>query len=132
VGTTFLKKKNAMPHKDVEGCHNGSGAIKWVGVLDGNDPGGKSMKFFHDDVLPPNTSIGIHTHTDDQEYYYIVSGSGIMHLDGEDHDVTAGDITVVLPGGTHGLRNCSDEDLRIIVVSVSVEADKGIRSWPDM
>jgi mannose-6-phosphate isomerase-like protein (cupin superfamily) len=60
----------------------------------------------------------VHQHTGDQEVYYIVSGSGGMSLDGKDHEVSTGDITVVFPGGSHGLANRSDEDLRIIVVSV--------------
>jgi gentisate 1,2-dioxygenase len=120
VKTTFIKKKTEMPCKDFSNCHDGIGAIHWLGVLDGNDPGGKLVKFVHDDVLPPDTSIGIHTHADDQEYYYIISGSGVMTLDGEKHDVHAGDITVVLPGGQHGLENRSDQDLRIIVFSVAV------------
>lgn len=113
-----------MPCQDFDRCHNGHGAIQWLGVLDGNDPGGKRVNFVHDDVLPPNTSIGVHTHTDDQEYYYIVSGSGVMTLDGKEHDVAAGDITIVFPGGSHGLANRSPEDLRIIVISVSVEGAK--------
>ena len=40
-----------------------------------------------------------------------------MTLDGERFEVEAGDITAVYPGGTHGLENNSDEDLRILVVS---------------
>jgi len=113
-----------MLSEDLDRCHNGNGAIRWLGVLDRNDPGGERMHFVHDDVLPPNTSIGVHTHTDDQEYYYIVSGSGVMKLDGEEHDVTDGDITIVFPGGSHGLANRSAEDLRIIVISVSVHGAK--------
>ena len=110
-----------MLSKDLDKCHEGIGAIHWTSVLKGNDPGGKHVQFFHDDRLPPNTSIGVHQHTTDQEYYYIVSGCGIMTLDGEVYDVTAGDITMVLPGGSHGLKNNSDQDLRIIVISVKVD-----------
>jgi uncharacterized cupin superfamily protein len=119
--TTFLKKKGSMPCKDLAHSHNGSGAIHWLGVLDGNDPGGRRVHFIHDDVLAPGTSIGVHTHTRDQEYYYVVSGTGVMTLDGKEHDVAAGDITIVFPGGTHGLANRSDKDLRIIVISVGVD-----------
>jgi uncharacterized cupin superfamily protein len=118
--TTFLKKKEAMSSGDIERCHDGRGAIGWVGVLDGDDPGGESVNFVHDDVLPPNTSIGVHEHTGDQEYYYILSGCGVMTLDGEEHPVGPGDVAVVFPGGTHGLENRSEEELRIIVFSVSV------------
>jgi quercetin dioxygenase-like cupin family protein len=117
--TTLLRKKSEMPAKDIERCHEGSGAIHWIGVLDGESPGGKQLRFIHDDVLPPGTSIGIHRHTKDQEYYYIVSGRGIMTLDGREYEVAAGDIAAVFPGGSHGLENRSDGDIRVIVISVN-------------
>ncbi len=116
--TTFLRKKSDMPAGDIERCHDGTGSIRWIGVLDGEHPGDQRLRFFHDDILPPGASIGIHTHTSDQEYYYIVSGRGVMTLDGQEHEVAAGDITAVLPGGSHGLANHSDGDLRVIVISV--------------
>lgn len=120
--TTFLKKNNGMPCKNLDRCHDGNGAVRWTGVLDGSDPGGKRVHFVHDDILPPGSSIGVHRHTGDQEYYYVISGCGVMTLDGNEHEVSAGDITVVFPGGSHGLANRSDADLRIIVISV--EADE--------
>lgn len=117
--TTFLRKKSDMPANDLDRCHDGCGAIHWTGVLDGEAPGGKRLRFIHDDILPPGTSIGIHRHTNDQEYYYIVSGRGILTLDGQEYEVVAGDVTAVLPGGSHGLENRSEGDLRVIVISVA-------------
>ncbi len=119
MDTTFLKKKEHMPSKQLDRCHNGNGAIHWIGVLDGEVPGGERLRFIHDDILPPGTSIGIHRHQHDQEYYYVVSGRGVMTLDGRTHEVTTGDITAVLPGGSHGLENRSNENLRILVISVA-------------
>jgi len=81
-------------------------------------PGGH-LKFVHDDVLAPGVSIGLHTHIDDEEYYYILEGRGVMTLDGERFEVQAGDITAVYPGGEHWLENTSDADLRMIVVCTS-------------
>ncbi len=117
--TTFLKKKADMPSRRLDRCHDGSGAIHWIGVLDGEAPGGDRLRFIHDDILPPGTSIGVHRHTDDREYYYIVSGRGVMTLDGREYKVAAGDVTAVLPGGSHGLANHSNENLRVIVISVA-------------
>ena len=50
---------------------------------------------------------------------YIISGCGVMTLDGREHKVTTGDIAAVFPGGSHGLANHSDGDLRVIVVCVA-------------
>ena len=71
--TTLIKKKNDMPSQEFAHCHEGVGSILWTGVLDHQDPGGEILHFIHDDVLPPGTSIGIHQHTDETEYYYIIS-----------------------------------------------------------
>jgi mannose-6-phosphate isomerase-like protein (cupin superfamily) len=61
----------------------------------------------------------VHPHRDDEEYYYVVSGRGVMTLDGVEHEVAAGDISAVYPGGSHGLENRSDTDLRVVVISVA-------------
>jgi len=79
------------------------------------------VRFVHDDILPPGSSIGVHRHTGDQEYYYVVSGYGVITLDGKEHEVSAGDVAVVFPGGSHGLANRSTEGLRIIVISIKEE-----------
>ena len=120
--TTFLKKRKDMLRQPLENCHDGKGALDWTEVLDEGDLKEKGLNFVHDDVLPPGVSIGNHRHTEDEEYYYIVSGKGVMTLDQERFEVTAGDITAVYPGGMHGLENSGIEDLRIIVISAHIKS----------
>ena len=119
MATTMIKKREQMHRGPLAECHGGEGALDWANVLEGKDLEGRRLNFFHDDVLAPGASIGVHRHEGDEEYYYIVSGKGSMTLDGETFSVEAGDITGVYPGGEHGLVNDGDGDLRIIVVSVS-------------
>ena len=119
--TTLIKKQSEMPRGPLEKCHNGKGTIDWIRVLEKSDFQVTNLRFIHDDVLPPRTSIGIHRHEDDEEYYYVVSGSGVMVLDDKKYTVNAGDITVVLPGGQHGLENTTDEDLRVVVICIAAE-----------
>ena len=107
-----------MLRQPLENCHDGKGALDWIVVLDGDDLKERGLNFVHDDILPPGASIGDHRHTGDEEYYYIVSGKGIMTLDQDRIEVAGGDITAVYPGGVHGLENTGNEDLRIIVISV--------------
>lgn len=116
--TTLLKKRHAMRRAPLPNCHDGQGELDWCEVLAPNDITTGRLRFVHDDVLAPGVSIGIHAHREDEEYYYIVSGSGTMHLDGVEHPVSAGDITAVYPGGAHGLVNDGNEALRVIVFSI--------------
>ena len=116
---TLYKSRRDMPSRPLAHCHDGVGEIAWIGVLGKEDLAGRHLRFFHDDVLPPGTSIGIHRHGDDEEYYYILSGQGVMTLDGQRHPVGPGDMTAVFPGGEHGLENTGDSELRVLVFAVS-------------
>ena len=117
--TAILKHRKDMPHCPLSACHGGDGDLDWVGVLGDNDLADRRVKFVHDDVLAPGVSIGLHEHSDDEEYYFIVSGSGTMTLNDERVDVSDGDIAAVFPGGKHALENTGNGPLRIIVFSVA-------------
>jgi quercetin dioxygenase-like cupin family protein len=99
-------------------CHGGEGELDHVNVITGRELPGSTLNHFHDNTLAPGVSIGEHSHAQNFEMYYIVSGRGTMLLDGAKIEVAAGDIGVVHPGGSHGLVNDSDGDMRIIVVEV--------------
>jgi mannose-6-phosphate isomerase-like protein (cupin superfamily) len=74
-------------------------------------------------VLPPGTSIGRHRHGRNEEIYLVLEGRGKMHLDGVDHDVGPGSVILNRPGGTHGLRNVGDGELRIFVVEIEASCE---------
>lgn len=57
--------------------------------------------------LAPLASIGLHTHTDDEEVYAIVSGNGIFGYGEGECEAKAGDIFVTHKGMSHALRNTS-------------------------
>jgi mannose-6-phosphate isomerase-like protein (cupin superfamily) len=70
-------------------------------------------------ILPPGTSIGVHTHGPaDEEIYIIVSGEGMMRLEDEEFVVVPGDVIVNRRRGTHGLANTGTEPIRLVVVEL--------------
>ncbi|MDP7448620.1 MAG: cupin domain-containing protein [Candidatus Latescibacteria bacterium] len=73
------------------------------------------------DVLPPGTSIGYHRHEGVEECYIVVEGSGRMTVDDETQVVQQGDTIPSSLGGSHGLYNHTQEDLEVLVVSVSAQ-----------
>jgi len=117
--TSLLRKANETKQVPFPECHGGQGSVDWTDVLSGSSLQGRRLNFFHDDILKPGVTIGLHTHETDEEYYYILSGNGTMTLDEEDHQVGPGDIAAVFPGGSHALTNDSENDMRIIVFNVS-------------
>ena len=68
-------------------------------------------------TLKPGTSIGYHKHIDNEDAYIIVSGSGLFKdADGKDYPVSAGDITIVRKGESHGLTNNGKQPLVLVDV----------------
>ncbi|MCL2287554.1 MAG: cupin domain-containing protein [Firmicutes bacterium] len=100
----------------VENIHDGEGIVKVSTIFDKFTT---PMQFLHYTVLPPGTSIGVHKHGSDEEFYIILEGTGEMELDGTKQAVAPGDVIRNAPFGSHGLRNLSDkDDLKILVFEV--------------
>jgi len=115
----LIKRHSSMKHHPLVNCHGGKGSINWTEILDREDSKSEKIRFIHDNIIPPRSSVGVHQHNNDEEYYYILSGKGIMTLNDEEFEVEEGDLTGVYPGGSHGLENKSDNDLRVLVICIN-------------
>ena len=78
-----------------------------------------AFRFIDLTEIPPGSSVGVHTHADDEEVYVIISGRGRMMLDGETFEVGPGDVIRNVPRGTHGLANAGNEPLTMVVLDVA-------------
>jgi mannose-6-phosphate isomerase-like protein (cupin superfamily) len=97
--------------------HGGRGEIAFSRVRDTRPDSG--CNWLDLSVLPPRSSIGVHTHDpDDEEIYVVISGRGRMTVGEESFVVGPGDVIVNPPAGTHGLENIGDTDLRLVVVDI--------------
>ena len=114
--TQFLKKQEGQV---LYNCHDGVGPFLFHDMIQAADK--MYIKFIHDNTIPPKSTFGYHEHTEAniEEWYYCVSGSGIMQLDDKEYPLTPGDLCVCRTNGKHGLINNSEEDLRIIVICAS-------------
>jgi 3-dehydroquinate synthase len=100
-------------------AHGGAGEILTRRVEEATPQGIGAANFVDLTIVPPGTSIGVHTHgPGDEEIYVVVSGRGRMRLDGEEFAVGPGDVVVNRRCGTHGLVNTGEEDLRLVVVEI--------------
>ena len=98
-------------------AHEGKGQVKNA-LLYGDADFRMNLRFVIYTELPPGTSIGYHTHGNDEEVYVILEGRGTMTIDGKAHEVCAGDVILNKPYGSHGLKNTSDDILKILVFEV--------------
>jgi len=101
-----------------QNCHNGEGEIEICRVLTQNDFRSK-CNFIDFAVIPPKSSIGLHTHGNNEEIYLILRGKGIMNVDNQQFGVRTGDVILNKPRGTHGLTNNSETDLKIFVIEIN-------------
>lgn len=95
--------------------HAGKGAIDVKFFFRGEMAAAPALFLIY--TIPPGTSEGVHTHhVGDKEqgsfdeFYYIISGSGEMEIDGEKVPVSAGDHVMTPNGVAHGIENTSSQD----------------------
>lgn len=69
---------------------------------------------FRKRILKPGSGIGYHEQAED-EIYYVLSGRGVMTLDGKDHPVGPGTAVLTRTGSSHGLKPTGNDDLVIII-----------------
>ena len=65
--------------------------------------------------LKPGAAIGYHPQKED-EVYYILSGTGVMQMNGKEFPVKPGDAILTRPGSSHGLKQTGKDDLALIIV----------------
>ena len=72
-------------------------------------------QIFRKRVLHPGAAIGYHPQKED-EVYYILSGEGVMQMNGKEFPVKPGDAILTRPGSSHGLKQTGNGDLTLIIV----------------
>jgi mannose-6-phosphate isomerase-like protein (cupin superfamily) len=69
---------------------------------------------FRKRALKPGSGIGYHEQKED-EIYYVLSGRGMMTIDGKSFEVGPGTAVLTRPGSSHGLKQAGDENLVILI-----------------
>ena len=75
-----------------------------------------NMKMYAKITIPTGSSIGWHVHEVDEETDVVISGSGVLTIDGKESVLNVGDISLCKKGRNHGIKNVNKEDLVLIAV----------------
>ncbi|MES2416946.1 MAG: cupin domain-containing protein [Bacteroidota bacterium] len=98
--------------KEEPGTHKGGGktiGFNFFGAA-------KDLKtVFRKRILKPGSAIGYHLQKED-EIYYILSGTGIMKMNGKSFTVKPGDAILTRPGSSHAIAPDPTNDLTILIV----------------
>jgi len=107
----FIVQRDAEIAKNEPGTHNGGGQTVGYSFFD-KTPG---MKFvFRKRALHPGAGVGHHEQHED-EVYYVLSGKGVMTVDGTAVDMTPGTAVLTRPGSSHSLKQVGADDLVVLI-----------------
>ena len=68
--------------------------------------------------VPAGVEIRAHRHRRSEEVYHVVSGQGLMTLDGEESLLSPGETVVIRVGQRHKISALPDTDLEMLVMCV--------------
>jgi mannose-6-phosphate isomerase-like protein (cupin superfamily) len=79
-------------------------------LLDAGDLGSSNLTVTWAEV-PPGAEQRAHSHSDSEQVYVIVRGTGRMSVAGDTERVGAGDLVFIPPAADHGIVNDGSEEL---------------------
>jgi mannose-6-phosphate isomerase-like protein (cupin superfamily) len=107
----YVLERDSEVAKAEPGTHGGGGDTIGYSFFS-KTPGLKLV--FRKRALKPGSGIGYHEQKED-EIYYVLSGRGVMTIDGKSFDVTPGTAVLTRPGSSHGLKQTGPDDLVIMI-----------------
>ncbi len=81
--------------------------------VDKQNKGVETMSLLTEDIVPGD-GIPVHKHGGEEELIYIEKGKGILTFDDDEFEVSPGWMSIVPRGVWHGLRNESEQMLRMV------------------
>ena len=111
AGEGYIHERDEQVAKTGTAPHSGPGRSTGYNFFEKAE-GFKQV--FRKRVLHPGSAIGYHLQKED-EVYYVLSGTGVMQMNGNEFPVKAGDAILTRPGSSHGLKQTGKDDLALII-----------------
>jgi mannose-6-phosphate isomerase-like protein (cupin superfamily) len=92
-----------------EGVRGGNGVVRSHKLLDVFP--GSAIQSVGLVRLEPGASVGLHSHAGDEDFYYCISGTGIVTDDTVEYPFTPGTLQITRDGGSQALRNTGETEL---------------------
>ena len=112
----MINRKESFELEIRENMRGGAGSVIVKDLTKGIKP--MNVRLCAELTLYENCEIGLHTHENETEMFYILSGEGEYTDGGEKQAIKAGDFTICGSGESHAVKNISGEPLVIMAVIV--------------
>jgi mannose-6-phosphate isomerase-like protein (cupin superfamily) len=107
----YVLERDREVARNEPGTHNGGGQTIGYSFFSRTS----DLKLvFRKRAFKPGSAIGYHLQRED-EIYYVLSGRGLMNVDGKEFEIGPGDAVLTRPGSSHGLKQAGAEELVILI-----------------
>ncbi len=81
----------------------------------------KKINLIEDVIVVSKGEIPCHSHDFTDEIFYIINNSAIMIVNNEEFEVNPGDMIYIDKNESHGFRNESDKEFKMIVFKINFQ-----------
>jgi len=113
----MVLSRNEMKVENRERLRDGEGLARLTHIVDAGAE--KNVRLLAEISLEPGASIGYHKHETETEYFFILSGTGLVNDDGKELEVKPGDSIITGNGASHSLKNTGSDPLVLHAVIVT-------------
>ena len=117
----MIKNVNEIIPETAEAVRGGIGCVSAHKLLDLFP--GSAIKSVGLVRLEPGASIGVHSHEAEEDFYYCISGSGIVIDNGVEHPFTPGCLQITRHGESQAIRNAGETELIFLGALVATLTD---------
>ncbi|MGB0409230.1 MAG: cupin domain-containing protein [Opitutales bacterium] len=117
----MIKNVHEIAPEIAESVRGGAGTVSAHKLLDFFP--GSAIKSVGIVRLEPGASIGNHSHEGDEDFYYCLSGIGIVIDNGEEQPFAPGTLQITRSGETQALRNTGESELVFLAALVATVDD---------
>lgn len=82
---------------------------------------GEKINLIEDIIIAPKGEISCHSHDFTEEIFYIIQNSAIMIVGNRKFKVSPGEMIYVDKNESHGFRNESDKEFKMIVFKINFQ-----------
>lgn len=124
VAPTWLYRDvSALPERQIDLSSKSCHYIPIFGEGDAESKVPKSVARFGELTVAPHGNCQTVEYPREEELYFILAGSGILHYGEQAHSLAQNDFTYVAPTVRHSLSNPSSQPLQLVVATVRIPQD---------